>query len=139
MFLKREGLLGDINSFGAKFQTTFVICFLILTNYRLERRLYVKKDWMSNNLDPDETAHWAVSSGSMLFAKAIIIVCGMKELKYFNDFHPLAQAQHHIYILFYSCSFRHCSTYSRTSMAEPLWDLENLFETAVVRASEGYY
>ena len=31
-----------LNSFGAKFQTTFVVCFFILTNYRLERRLYVK-------------------------------------------------------------------------------------------------
>ena len=31
------------NSFGAKFQTTFVVCFFfILTNLRLERRLYVK-------------------------------------------------------------------------------------------------
>ena len=35
-----------LNSFGAKFQTTFVVCFFffffILTNYRFERRLYVK-------------------------------------------------------------------------------------------------
>ena len=47
-----------LNSFGAKFQTTFVVCFFILTNYRLERRLYVKlKDWMSNSVDPDVTAH----------------------------------------------------------------------------------
>ena len=31
--------------------------FFILTNYRLERRLYVKlKDLMSNSIDPDETA-----------------------------------------------------------------------------------
>ena len=60
-----------LNSFGAKFQITFVVCFFILTNYRLERSLYVNlKDWMSNSVDPDETAHWAVSSGSMLFAKA---------------------------------------------------------------------
>ena len=59
------------NSFGAKFLTTFVVCFFILINYRLERRLYIKlKDWMSNSVDPDETAHWAVSSGSMLFAEA---------------------------------------------------------------------
>ena len=30
----------------------------ILTNLRLERRLYVKlKDRMSNSVDPDETAH----------------------------------------------------------------------------------
>ena len=46
-----------VNTFGAKFQTTFV-CICILTNYRLERRLYVKlKDWMSNSIYPDETAH----------------------------------------------------------------------------------
>ena len=31
-----------LNSFGAKFQTTFVVYFLILTNCHLERRLYVK-------------------------------------------------------------------------------------------------
>ena len=59
-----------INSFGAKIQTTNV-CLFILTNYRLERRLYEKlKDWMSNIIDPDETAHLVVSSGSMLLAKA---------------------------------------------------------------------
>ena len=54
----------SFNYFGAKFQTTFVVCFFSLTNYRLERSLYVKlKDWISNSVDPDETAH------SMLFAK----------------------------------------------------------------------
>ena len=60
------------NFFGAKFQTTFVVCFIfILTNYCLERCLYVKlKDCMSNCVDPEETAHGAVSPGSMLFAKA---------------------------------------------------------------------
>ena len=75
--------------------------FFILTNFRLERRLYVKsKDWMSNSVDPDETAHWAVSFGSMLFAKAysfliepshldlcclqkpIIIACGSERVKH---------------------------------------------------------
>ena len=45
------------NSFGAKFQMTFVVCFF-LTNYRLERHLYVKlMDLMLNSVDPDETAH----------------------------------------------------------------------------------
>ena len=35
-----------------------VVCFSFLTNYRLKRSLYVKlKDWMSNRVDPDETAH----------------------------------------------------------------------------------
>ena len=47
----------SVNSFGAKFQTTFVVCFSFLTNYRLKRSLYVKlKDWMLNSVDPDETA-----------------------------------------------------------------------------------
>ena len=42
-------------SFGANFQTTFVVCFSFLTNYRLK---YVKlKYWISNSVDPDETAH----------------------------------------------------------------------------------
>ena len=64
-----------ITPFSAKFQSTFVVCFFVLTNYmyRLERRLYMYvklKDWMSNSVDPDEMAHWAISSGSMLFAKA---------------------------------------------------------------------
>ena len=31
-----------MNSFGAKFQTTFVVCFSFLTNYRLKRSVYVK-------------------------------------------------------------------------------------------------
>ena len=70
-FLRCDSNREFFNSFGAKFQTTFVVCFFILTNYRLKRCLYVKlKDWMSNSVDPDETTHWAVSSGFMLFAKA---------------------------------------------------------------------
>ena len=47
------------------FRRHFVVCFSFLTNYRLEVKL---KDWMSNNVDPDEIL--AVSSRSMLFAKA---------------------------------------------------------------------
>ena len=40
------------------FRRHFVVCFYFLTNYRLKRNLYVKlKDWMSNSVDPDETAH----------------------------------------------------------------------------------
>ena len=62
-----------LNSFGAKFQTIFVICFFILTNYRLIRRLYLKlKDWMSNSIDPDETA------------KACLLPVAVKELKCHN-------------------------------------------------------
>ena len=48
----------SLNSFGTKFQTAFVVCFSFLTNYRLTRSSYVKlKDWRSNSIDPDETAH----------------------------------------------------------------------------------
>ena len=77
------------NSFGAKFRTTFVVCFSNLTNYRLERYIYVKlKDWMSNSVDPDETAHWAVSSGCMLdvccLQKPIIIAYGSERVKMKN-------------------------------------------------------
>ena len=35
---------------------------------------------MSNSVDPDEMAHGAVSSGSMLFAEAIIIACGSERV-----------------------------------------------------------
>ena len=46
-----------LNSFGAKFQTTFVVCFFYFDNYPLERPLCVKlKDRMSNSIDPDEMA-----------------------------------------------------------------------------------
>ena len=40
----------------------FVVCFVVfLTNYRLERSIYVKlKTWMSNSEVPDETAHYEV-------------------------------------------------------------------------------
>ena len=61
------------NSFGAISDDIcrLLFFFFFLPNYRLERRLYVKlKDWMSNSVDSDETAQWAVSSGSVLFAKA---------------------------------------------------------------------
>ena len=37
-----EGLTDKtINSFGAKFQTTFVVCFFILRSYRLEKNVYM--------------------------------------------------------------------------------------------------
>ena len=46
----------------------------------MKRLLCVKlKDWISNSVDPDETAHWAVSSRSMLFAKAYYYVRKIKE------------------------------------------------------------
>ena len=45
------------------------------TNHRLARNLYVKlKDWMSNSVDPDETAHCCLQ-------KPIIIVCDSERVK----------------------------------------------------------
>ena len=72
VFVHLNITLSFINSFGTKFQTTVVVCFFILTNYRLERCLYVKlKDWMSNSVDPDETAHWAVCKSLLLSPAAV--------------------------------------------------------------------
>ena len=49
---------GDFNSLGAKFQTTFVICFLFRNKLSLGMKFIAKlKDWMSNSVDPDEKAH----------------------------------------------------------------------------------
>ena len=77
-------------NFRRHLSSAFFFFFLILTNYRLERRLYVKlKDWMSNSIDPDETVH----SGSMLFAKVpIIIAYDSERVKYhkYKDLHYLA-------------------------------------------------
>ena len=75
-----------LNSFGAKFQTTFfrrqispfVVCFDFLTNYQLEISLYEKlKDSMSNSIDPDEMAHNEPSHLDLhCLQKPIIISCG---------------------------------------------------------------
>ena len=47
---------------------------------------------MSNSVDPDETAHRAVSSGSMLFSlqKPVIIARGSETVnrRHFNMFNP---------------------------------------------------
>ena len=40
--VKKSVVSFSLNFFGAKCQATFVGVFFILTNYRLERRLYVK-------------------------------------------------------------------------------------------------
>ena len=54
--------------------------FFILTNYRLERRLYVKLiDRMSNSVDPDETAQSHLDLCCL--QKPIIIVCGSERVK----------------------------------------------------------
>ena len=49
-----ETILKKGSTLKEKQQQTIVVCFFILTNHRLERRLYVKlKDWMLNSVDPD--------------------------------------------------------------------------------------
>ena len=53
-------------SFGAKFQTTFVVCFFLLANFRFKRSLYVKlKDLLSNSVDPDEMTHYELSPAAV--------------------------------------------------------------------------
>ena len=66
-----------ITSSGAKFQTTF-----FRTDYRLERSLHVKlQDWMSNSVDPDETAHYEPSHLDLCcLQKPIIIACGSERV-----------------------------------------------------------
>ena len=54
-----------------------------LIHYRLERSLYVKfKDWMSNSVDPDETAHYAPSHLVLCcLQKTVIIACDSERIK----------------------------------------------------------
>ena len=58
------------------------ILFFFLTNYRLERSLYVKsKDRLLNSVGPDETAHYEPSHLDLrCLQKPIIIACGSKKL-----------------------------------------------------------
>ena len=55
------------NSFGAKFQTTFVVCFIfVLTNYRFERNLYVMLNITKTylyNFDPLKPDFYIVKLG----------------------------------------------------------------------------
>ena len=56
-----------------------LLCFL--TNYRLEISLYVKlKDWMSNSIDPDETAHYEPSRLHLRCLQKPIIIVAVIEL-----------------------------------------------------------
>ena len=73
----------SLNSFGTKFQTTFVVCFSFLTNYRLKSSLYVKlKDRMSNSVDPDETAHMSRLIWIYAVCKSLLLLpVAVKELK----------------------------------------------------------
>ena len=79
-----------LNSFGVKFQATFVFCFgFFLTKYPLEVSLYLKfNNWMSNSVDPDETAHYEPSHLDLCsLQRLLIIACGSERvnLKIFNS------------------------------------------------------
>ena len=54
----------------------------------MERSLYVKlKDWMSNSVDPDETAHNEPSHLDLCcLQKPIIIACGSEKVKALSKF-----------------------------------------------------
>ena len=60
----------------------FFFFFLFLTNYQLERRLYVKlKDRMSKSVDSDETVHFEPShQDPRCLQKSIIIACDSEGL-----------------------------------------------------------
>ena len=59
--------------------------FFSLTNYCLERRLYVKlKDWMSNSVDPDAMAIELSHFDLCCLQKPIIIACGSERVKWEN-------------------------------------------------------
>ena len=82
-----------LKSFGAKFQNTFfcVLCFF-LTNYRLERSLYIVERL---NVKQRRSRLWAVSSESMLVAKVYYYrLCITKT--YLYNFDPLKP---HFYIV----------------------------------------
>ena len=61
----------------------FFFFFFFLTKYHLERCFYVKlKDWLSNSLDPDETAHYEPCHLDLCcLQKPIIIACGSERVK----------------------------------------------------------
>ena len=62
-----------INSIGAKFQTTFVVCFF-LNKYRLEKKFLWKVERLNYKQHRSrwDGSLWAVWSGSMLFAKSLL-------------------------------------------------------------------
>ena len=68
--------------FSTKFQTTFVVCFSILTNYSLETHLYLK---LSNSIDALSYRQIELIEPSHLdlccLQKPIIIVFGSERIK----------------------------------------------------------
>ena len=76
--------LVTVNFFRCQISYDILSAFYFLTNYRLERSLYIKlKDWMSNSIDPDETAHYEPSHLDLCcLQKPIIIACGNERVKH---------------------------------------------------------
>ena len=77
-----EIVSSPLNSFDAKFQRTFVVCFFS-TNYRFERSFICKVERLNTKQRRSrwDGSLWAVSSGSMLFANLLLLPVTMKELK----------------------------------------------------------
>ena len=72
----------SLNSFGAKFQTTYVVCFFFYFNkLSFGKKFICKLERL--NVKQRRSRDWAVSSGSMLFAKAYYycIACGSERVK----------------------------------------------------------
>ena len=66
-----------VNSFGAKFQTTFIVCFVFVLFFFNKLSTVKLKDRMSNSIDPDETAHYELSHLDLCcLQKPIIIAYG---------------------------------------------------------------
>ena len=86
--VRSEKLRGAGSNQLFRCQISDYICRLLFlyihTNHRLERSSYVKlKDWMSNSVDPDETAHNESSHLDLrCLQKPIIIACGSERVKF---------------------------------------------------------
>ena len=82
-----ESVWIPLNSFGAKFQTSFVVClffFFFFKNCRLKRRLWVKLKDNSNSVDPDETAHMSRLIWIYAVCKSLLLSpMAVKELNIF--------------------------------------------------------
>ena len=76
----------SLNAFAAKLQTAFVVCFFYFN--KLIWSLYVKlKNWMSNSIEPAETAHYEHSHLDLsCLQKPSIIACGSERVKRYLPF-----------------------------------------------------
>ena len=76
----------QLNSFGARFQTTFFVCFYLINN-RSERSFYVElKHWTSNCVNADKKPS---RLDLCCFQKLIIIACASERVKYEYNYRSL--------------------------------------------------